>query len=107
MYSEASFATFRAGVSQMHINFRHLNSILSKVLVFLIRIYQRCISPALGPRCRFYPTCSEYTRMCLENQGVLVGGTRAFLRICRCHPWHPGGIDFPFEDNLPSAKQNK
>lgn len=60
---------------------------------YLIRAYQLAISPLLGPRCRFYPSCSQYALEAVENHGVLRGLWLAARRIGRCHPWHPGGID--------------
>ncbi|MDR3213129.1 MAG: membrane protein insertion efficiency factor YidD [Azoarcus sp.] len=62
-------------------------------LVTLIRGYQLAISPLLGPRCRFYPGCSDYAREAITVHGVRKGVWLAFVRILRCHPWHPGGID--------------
>ena len=59
----------------------------------LIRIYQRALSPLLGPRCRFYPSCSQYAFEALEVHGLLRGLWLAVRRIARCHPFHPGGID--------------
>jgi putative membrane protein insertion efficiency factor len=59
----------------------------------LIRGYQLFISPLLGPRCRFYPTCSHYAIEALETHGVLRGSWLALRRILRCHPWNPGGFD--------------
>jgi len=59
----------------------------------LIRIYQYCISPLLGPRCRFYPTCSCYADEALQLHGALRGSYLAARRILRCHPWHSGGYD--------------
>lgn len=63
------------------------------ILIALIRAYQLCISPLLGPHCRFYPSCSQYAREALERYGALYGGWLAIRRILRCHPWHQGGID--------------
>lgn len=63
------------------------------ILIALIRAYQLCISPLLGPHCRFYPSCSQYAREALERYGALYGGWLAIRRVLRCHPWHPGGID--------------
>ncbi|MXZ45065.1 MAG: membrane protein insertion efficiency factor YidD [Gammaproteobacteria bacterium] len=60
----------------------------------LIRCYQRFISPLLGPRCRFYPTCSQYTLTAIQSHGVFKGSWFAVCRICKCHPLHPGGVDF-------------
>jgi uncharacterized protein len=60
---------------------------------FLIRLYQWTLSPLLGPRCRFYPSCSQYALEALMRFGVLEGGWLAMQRLARCHPWHPGGFD--------------
>ena len=59
----------------------------------LIRIYQLGLSPLLGPRCRFYPSCSHYAAEAIDVHGVLRGGWLALKRIGRCHPLHPGGFD--------------
>jgi putative membrane protein insertion efficiency factor len=59
----------------------------------LIRLYQLAISPLLGPRCRFYPSCSQYALEAIEAHGALRGLWFALRRIGRCHPWHPGGFD--------------
>jgi putative membrane protein insertion efficiency factor len=66
---------------------------LRKVLMGLIRLYQLAISPLLGPRCRFYPSCSCYALTALERFGVLKGSWLALRRIARCHPLHEGGFD--------------
>lgn len=62
---------------------------------FLIRAYQRCISPLLGQRCRFYPSCSEYCLQAVQKYGVSHGVVKGLLRLCKCHPFHTGGVDFP------------
>jgi putative membrane protein insertion efficiency factor len=59
----------------------------------LIRIYQWTVSPLLGPRCRFYPSCSHYALQAVQRFGVLKGGWLALARLGRCHPWQPGGFD--------------
>lgn len=59
----------------------------------LIRIYQWTVSPLLGPRCRFYPSCSQYALEAVQRFGVLKGGWLAVVRVGRCHPWQPGGFD--------------
>jgi uncharacterized protein len=63
------------------------------LVAFLIRIYQWTVSPYLGPRCRFYPSCSHYAHGAVLRFGVLHGGYLALKRLGRCHPWHPGGFD--------------
>jgi len=64
-------------------------------LVGLVILYKATLSPVLGRQCRFEPTCSAYFRAAVEKHGALRGGLRGFARICRCHPWHPGGYDPP------------
>jgi putative membrane protein insertion efficiency factor len=66
---------------------------LRRGLVAVIRIYQRLISPLLRPRCRFYPTCSQYACEAIVRHGAAKGGLLALRRLLRCHPFHPGGID--------------
>ena len=68
------------------------NFFMKKLILFLISIYQK-ISRYTPPVCRFYPTCSEYTRQAIEKYGVLKGGWLGLKRICKCHPWHEGGND--------------
>ncbi len=66
---------------------------MRQVLQGLIRLYQLVISPHLGPRCRFHPTCSHYAHEALARHGALRGSLLALRRLGRCHPWHPGGFD--------------
>jgi uncharacterized protein len=66
---------------------------MRKLLIKLIRAYQRWLSPLLGPRCRFYPSCSQYTLEAIQLHGPLRGGWLGFRRILRCHPLNPGGFD--------------
>jgi uncharacterized protein len=63
------------------------------VLLQPIRAYQRWISPALPPSCRFYPSCSAYAVEALQVHGALKGSWLALRRLLRCGPWHPGGLD--------------
>ncbi|HTW75482.1 MAG TPA: membrane protein insertion efficiency factor YidD [Steroidobacteraceae bacterium] len=63
------------------------------VLRTLIRLYQLLLSPLLGPRCRFYPSCSQYALEALELHGALRGSLLALRRLSRCHPFHAGGCD--------------
>jgi len=64
-----------------------------RLVVLVIRGYQRFISPALPPACRFTPSCSQYTLEAVSRYGVVRGGWLGLRRIARCHPWHPGGPD--------------
>jgi putative membrane protein insertion efficiency factor len=66
---------------------------LKWLLIALIRLYQLALSPWLGNRCRFYPTCSCYAIECLKTHGLFRGTWYSILRIARCHPFHPGGVD--------------
>jgi hypothetical protein len=59
----------------------------------LILAYRYALSPLLGPRCRFYPSCSAYALEAIELHGALRGLWLATRRLARCHPWHPGGYD--------------
>jgi uncharacterized protein len=65
----------------------------ARVLVAPIRAYQRTISPLLGARCRFYPSCSEYFAQAILRHGPLRGAYLGVRRVLRCHPWNPGGFD--------------
>ncbi|MCX7032884.1 MAG: membrane protein insertion efficiency factor YidD [Arenimonas sp.] len=66
---------------------------VKKPVILLLRGYKRVISPLLGQRCRFYPSCSEYTMQAVERFGVVRGGWLGAKRIGRCHPLNEGGID--------------
>jgi uncharacterized protein len=64
-----------------------------RLLALLIRGYQRIVSPALPPSCRFHPSCSQYALEAVTRHGALRGGWLAVRRLARCHPFHPGGFD--------------
>jgi putative membrane protein insertion efficiency factor len=66
---------------------------LAAVLIAPIRLYQRFISPAFAPRCRYYPTCSEYAVQSLRELGPIRGSIVAGWRLLRCNPFSDGGID--------------
>lgn len=63
------------------------------LLTALLRFYQVALSPMLGPRCRFYPSCSNYAIEALREHGAAKGSWLAARRVCRCHPWNAGGLD--------------
>ncbi len=75
---------------------------MKKALISIIRFYQRRISPLFGPRCRYYPTCSQYALECLEVHGVFKGSILAVLRLMRCNILFPGGVD-----PVPPKKEKK
>jgi putative membrane protein insertion efficiency factor len=79
-----------------------LGSLVGWTLVFLIRVYQRTLSPLLGARCRFYPSCSAYAVEAIKVHGPVKGLGLAGWRLLRCHPWNPGGLD-PVPPRRPGA----
>lgn len=66
---------------------------VSTLVQLLLRAYQLTLSPLLGPRCRFYPSCSQYALEAVRSYGAGRGGMLALRRLLRCHPWHAGGYD--------------
>lgn len=66
---------------------------MKSLLLVLIRIYQKTLSPLLPSGCRFYPTCSHYGYGAIEKYGAVKGGWMAIKRVARCHPFNPGGYD--------------
>lgn len=68
---------------------------MSRLFIALIRFYQKILSPLFGPKCRFYPTCSEYAILAVKKYGFLKGFFKAVFRILRCNPFSKGGIDYP------------
>jgi putative membrane protein insertion efficiency factor len=66
---------------------------IARILRVAVKAYQWCISPLLPRTCRFYPSCSEYANEALARHGAWRGSWLAARRLCRCGPWHPGGVD--------------
>jgi|TARA_B100000902_G_scaffold215150_1_gene204614 putative membrane protein insertion efficiency factor len=66
---------------------------MSFLILKIIRVYQKHLSPLLGPSCRFHPTCSEYALQAIETYGVFRGGFLAIKRILKCNPWGGSGAD--------------
>ncbi len=63
------------------------------IFIFLIKVYQKLISPILGNNCRFYPSCSSYSKEAIDKHGSLKGGYLTIKRVCKCHPLNSGGYD--------------
>lgn len=77
---------------------------MKKFFIWLIKLYQKYISPIKPRTCRFYPTCSSYSLTSYERFGAFKGTILTVLRIAKCHPFHRGGVDLvPEKDN----KSNK
>lgn len=66
---------------------------MKTILTALIQVYRWTLSPLLGPSCRFHPSCSAYALEAVTAHGAAAGSWLAVRRVCRCHPWHPGGYD--------------
>lgn len=72
-----------------------VGGLIAKVMITMVRFYQRGISPLLGKNCRYEPTCSQYFVLAVQKYGPLRGAWKGFWRIMRCHPFRPGGFDPP------------
>jgi uncharacterized protein len=66
---------------------------MRQVLLLLVRLYKRLVSPVLPPACRFHPSCSSYAEEAVRRHGAARGSALAVRRLLRCHPWNPGGVD--------------
>ncbi|MFG0335846.1 MAG: membrane protein insertion efficiency factor YidD [Maioricimonas sp. JB049] len=75
--------------------FRTLVELPARALILLVRFYQICLSPLIGQRCRFTPSCSQYFIEAVRKYGAVRGAAKGVWRICRCHPFTPGGYDPP------------
>lgn len=70
-----------------------VNGVLVRGFILLIAAYRYGISPMLGRHCRYLPSCSEYAQTAVARHGAYLGAGLALRRLCRCHPWRPGGYD--------------
>ena len=70
-----------------------LTGLPGAALIRVIEAYQRWISPLLGSRCRYFPSCSQYAVLAIERHGVVRGSYLTVRRLLRCHPFHAGGYD--------------
>lgn len=75
---------------------------MKSLFIGIIRFYQRWISPMTPPSCRFYPTCSHYGIEAFRQHGAIKGLWLTAIRILKCHPFHPGGVDL-----VPEKRDNK
>ena len=66
---------------------------MGRIFIWLISIYQRLVSPLMGPCCRFHPTCSEYAKEALESHGLMMGMWLTLKRLSKCHPLGGSGFD--------------
>lgn len=66
---------------------------MKKILIYLIEKYQKYISPILGNNCKYYPSCSEYTKQAIAKYGTIKGSFYGMKRIIRCNPFSKGGYD--------------
>ena len=66
---------------------------IKRVMISLIKVYRKYISPMSGPKCKFIPTCSQYSIEAIEKYGILKGGIMSIWRILRCNPFSKGGFD--------------
>ena len=80
---------------------------MKRPLIWLIRFYQRAISPLSPPCCKYYPTCSNYGLQAIERFGALKGGLLTLWRILRCNPFSKGGYDPVPEKKEKRKKKNK
>jgi putative membrane protein insertion efficiency factor len=76
---------------------------MKSLLLLLLRAYQLGISPFLGQSCRFYPSCSSYATEAIRLHGAARGSLLAAKRLCKCQPWHPGGLD-PVPEKTPASQ---
>lgn len=70
-----------------------MTKMMKRIFAAGIVIYQRAISPWIGPHCRFYPSCSEWSRQAIETYGIGKGLGLSLKRLLSCHPFHPGGYE--------------
>ncbi len=77
---------------------------MSALLALPIRLYRALVSPLLGPRCKYYPSCSRYALDALREYGAARGLVLAGWRVLRCNPWSHGGVDFAHDQTLFRAR---
>ena len=73
---------------------------MTRLALFLLRAYQTLVSPMLGPRCKYHPTCSQYAADALREFGLVRGLLLAGWRLLRCNPWSHGGVDYARDQHV-------
>ncbi len=86
---------WRAGWMRIILPAAGRDRMFARILILLVKLYQRTLSLWLRAGCRFEPSCSRYAVVCLESHGAWRGGLLSIGRLCKCHPFHPGGYDPP------------
>jgi len=87
------------------LNRKEEDRMVTKMVIGMIRGYQRWISPHKGSSCRFYPTCSAYSLTAYERYGFWKGTWLTLRRIMKCHPFHSGGVDYVPEEKVESKNK--
>ena len=85
----------KAGLTTVRLVAIRVMEFPGQCMIFCVRIYQRGISPLIGPSCRFQPSCSEYMVQAIRKYGAVRGGIKGVWRIMRCNPFGGGGFDPP------------
>ena len=73
---------------------------MTRLALLLLRVYQTLVSPMLGPRCKYHPTCSQYAADALREFGLVRGLLLAGWRLLRCNPWSHGGVDYARDQHV-------
>ncbi len=73
---------------------KYILRIPRNIEIFLIKVYQKYISPGLGNHCKYYPTCSEYVKQAVDKYGIIKGNILGIIRIIKCNPFSHGGVDY-------------
>ena len=73
---------------------------MTRLALLLLRAYQTLVSPMLGPRCKYHPTCSQYAADALREFGLVRGLVLAGWRLLRCNPWSHGGVDYARDQHV-------
>ena len=80
---------------------------MKKIFILFIRFYQKFISPLFPAKCRYYPTCSQYTLEAIQEYGAIKGTYLGIKRILRCHPFHEGGYDPVPKRKIKDSEENE